>query len=51
MYARSGVETIANVRENGRITLMFCAFEGPPRIARIFGKGMSVYRRSREQDL
>lgn len=35
----SGVETIAHTRENGRITLMFCAFEGPPRILRIFGRG------------
>ena len=31
----SGVETIAHLRENGRITLMFCAFEGPPRIVRL----------------
>ncbi len=35
----SGVETIAHVRENGRITLMFCAFEGPPRIVRLYGTG------------
>ena len=35
----SGVETIAHVRENGRITLMWCAFEGPPRIVRITGAG------------
>lgn len=35
----SGVETIAHVRENGRITIMFCAFEGPPRITRLFGRG------------
>ena len=34
-----GVETIAHVRENGRITIMFCAFEGPPRITRLFGRG------------
>ena len=33
----SGVETIAHVRENGRITIMFCAFEGPPRIVRLSG--------------
>jgi len=26
-----GVETIAHVRDNGRITVMFCAFEGPPK--------------------
>jgi hypothetical protein len=35
----SGVETIAHVRQNGRITLMFCAFEGPPRIVRLYGRG------------
>lgn len=35
----SGAETIAHTRENGRITIMFCAFEGPPRILRLFGVG------------
>lgn len=35
----SGVETIAHLRENGRITVMFCAFEGPPKIVRIHGIG------------
>jgi hypothetical protein len=35
----SGVETIAHLRETGRITLMFCAFEGPPRIVRLYGRG------------
>jgi hypothetical protein len=34
----SGAETIAHVRENGRIVLMFCAFEGPPRILRLHGR-------------
>jgi hypothetical protein len=38
----SGVETIAHVRENGRITLMFCAFAGPPRIVRLYGRGVVV---------
>lgn len=38
----SGVETIAHLRENGRITLMFCAFEGPPRIVRLYGRGRSL---------
>jgi hypothetical protein len=38
----SGAETIAHVRENGRITIMFCAFEGPPRILRLFGAGTVV---------
>jgi hypothetical protein len=35
----SGAETIAHVQENGRITLMWCAFEGPPRIVRVHGRG------------
>ena len=35
----SGAETIAHLRENGRITLMFTAFEGPPDIVRLFGRG------------
>jgi len=35
----SGIETIAHVRDNGRITLMFCAFEGPAQIVRIQGRG------------
>src|SRR2546423_14334847 len=38
----SGVETIAHLRENGRITLMACAFTGPPRILRLYGKGRAV---------
>jgi len=35
----SGAETIAHLRENGRITFMFCAFEGLPRIVRLYGRG------------
>ncbi len=35
----SGGETIAHLRENGRIVVMFCAFEGPPRIVRLHGRG------------
>jgi len=35
----SGAETIAHIRDNGRITFMFCAFKGPPRIVRLYGKG------------
>lgn len=35
----SGVETIAHLRENGRITLMFCAFQGAPKIVRLYGRG------------
>ena len=42
----SGVETIAHLKENGRITIMFCAFEGPPRILRLYGKGKVWERNS-----
>ncbi len=35
----SGIETVAHIRENGRIVLMFCAFEGPPKIVRLHGQG------------
>jgi predicted pyridoxine 5'-phosphate oxidase superfamily flavin-nucleotide-binding protein len=37
-YVGSGAETIAHLRENGRITIMFCAFEGPPKIIRLYGR-------------
>lgn len=39
----SGVETIAHLRENGRITLMFCAFKGKPDIVRFAGQGEAVF--------
>lgn len=35
----SGVETIAHLRDDGRMTMMWCAFEGPPRILRLYGRG------------
>ena len=38
----SGVETIAHLQQNGRITLMFCAFSGPPNIVRLYGRGEVV---------
>src|SRR5215216_4842189 len=38
----SGAETIAHIRENGRVVVMFCAFEGPPRIVRLHGRGEYV---------
>ncbi|MFJ9597221.1 pyridoxamine 5'-phosphate oxidase family protein [Streptomyces virginiae] len=43
-FGGSGAETIAHVRENGRITLMWCAFSGPPNIVRIHGEGEAVFR-------
>ena len=41
-YTGSGAETAAHLRENGRIVIMFCAFEGPPRILRLHGRGVVV---------
>jgi hypothetical protein len=38
----SGAETIAHIRENGRVVVMLCAFEGPPRILRLHGAGEVV---------
>jgi hypothetical protein len=38
----SGAETVAHLRENGRIVIMLCAFEGPPRIVRLHGRGSFV---------
>ena len=35
----SEVETIAHLKENGRIVLMFCAFEGAPKTVRLYGRG------------
>lgn len=35
----SGIETVAHIRENGRVTIMFCAFEGPALILRLYGRG------------
>ena len=39
----SGVETIAHLQENGRIVVMLCAFDGPPRIVRLHGRGSVVH--------
>ncbi len=38
----SGAETIAHLRENGRIVIMFCAFEGGPQIVRLHGRGEAI---------
>ncbi len=38
-FVGSGVETISHLRENARIVIMFCAFEGPPKIIRLHGRG------------
>lgn len=44
----SGIETIAHLRENGRIVVMFCAFEGPPKIVRLHGVGRPVQQGDEE---
>ena len=41
-HVGSGAETAAHLRENGRICVMLCAFEGPPRIVRLHGRGEVV---------
>ncbi|MEM7741524.1 MAG: pyridoxamine 5'-phosphate oxidase family protein, partial [Pseudomonadota bacterium] len=38
----SGIETVAHLRDNGRITIMFCAFEGPANILRLYGTGTVI---------
>ncbi|MEE1929120.1 pyridoxamine 5'-phosphate oxidase family protein [Streptomyces sp. TRM 70351] len=43
-FAGSNAETVAHLRENGRITLMWCAFSGPPNILRVHGRGEPVLR-------
>ena len=38
-FTGSGVETIAHLKENGRILLMFCSFQGAPKVVRLHGRG------------
>lgn len=40
----SGAETAAHLRADGRLTLMFCALEGPPMILRLYGRGRTLHR-------
>jgi hypothetical protein len=44
----SGNETSAHMRENGRVTFMFCAFSGPPNIVRLYGHGRTLLPASDE---
>jgi hypothetical protein len=44
----SGIETIAHVKQNRRIILMFCAFQGPPRILRLHGMGTVIEPHQKE---
>ncbi|BAT54513.1 Pyridoxamine 5'-phosphate oxidase-related, FMN-binding [Nostoc sp. NIES-3756] len=46
----SGNETSAHLQENGRITLMFCAFAEPPLILRLYGKGQTILPNSPDWD-
>jgi len=46
----SGNETAAHLAENGRITIMFCAFEGNPRILRLYGRGRTVLPGTKEYE-
>ena len=46
----SGSETAAHLKADGRLTLMFCAFEGPPMILRLYGRGTSLVRGSAEYE-
>jgi hypothetical protein len=41
-YTGSGIETTAHLRENHRIVIMFCAFEGPPKVVRLHGRGETI---------
>ena len=44
----SGIETAAHLRENGRIVVMFCAFNGSPKIVRLHGTGTFLEQGSQE---
>jgi hypothetical protein len=46
----SGNETSAHLAQNGRITVMFCAFQGPPLILRLYGRGATVLPGEAEWD-
>ena len=41
-FIGSGNETSAHTLENGRVTFMFCAYQGPPNILRLYGKGFAI---------
>ena len=41
-YTGSGAESAAHLRENGRIVIMLCAFDGPPKILRLHGRGVAL---------
>lgn len=43
-FGGSHAETMAHLRENGRITVMWCAFTGPPKVLRVHGRGEPIFR-------
>ena len=45
-WTGSGNETAAHIRADGRVTIMFCAFEGPPNVLRLYGRGRVLPRGS-----
>lgn len=47
-WTGSGNETAAHLKENGRIIIMFCSFEGDPLIIRLYGQGRSIHSRDPE---
>lgn len=50
-YTGSGAETIAHLRENGRIVIMFCAFSGGPKIVRLHGQGTLILESDAEYEI
>lgn len=46
----SGIETLAHLKENGRMVIMFCAFDGPPNIVRLHGTGTAIEKGHSEWD-
>jgi hypothetical protein len=46
----SGNETAAHVRENHRMTIMFCTFEGQPMIVRLYGMAEAIHPRDKKWD-
>lgn len=46
----SGNETSAHILAGGRVTIMFCAFDGPPMILRLHGKGRVLHRHTADYE-
>ncbi len=46
----SGNESAAHIAENGRMTVMFCSFEGAPMILRLYGQAQTIYPRDAQWD-